>query len=490
MELEINKILLGENPRKDFGDIDELSASIKERGVLEPLLVNEKNELIAGERRLRASVKAGLTKVPVIVKDLDSEAIAEVKLIENIQRKDLNLIEEGLAFKKYMKDTKHSNEFLSRKINKPIDYINRRVMLTKLPSTIQKELIKGKLKLGHGLLLCKMEKSQQLKFMKDILEENRSVESAKHSLTSWSKHSCRMREAQFDMKDCKKCKFNGATQSELFETGKVLTGLCLNVSCFKKKTLEKIKELKVQYKKVLWKGSSYELPRGFSSYGIPDKEQERLRNGMNPDNYLVKIDDDGKVDEYFKYKPPKEKGTGTGNSTDKEEILKNRVEKYVDSTLFEKAKELSKLSSLPVKALGVWSMCNKYLNSYGEDEEDKWFKEVFGCNFDYGEKPVEAIFKADSKALDKAIFHLVKYVVKEMDLRDRSITTKTMGFKWEEHWVIDEEFLTLHTKPQLLKLGAELKFGGLHDKMKKKEMIDYILKKDLKGKVPKVILSK
>ena len=109
MEIAVEQIHVQSNPRTDFGNIDELRGSIREKGIIEPLVVKEvkggKYELIAGERRLRAAMAAGLDKVPVAVRQGDEADIEEVKLIENIHRKDFNPIEEGLGFLAYMDKT-------------------------------------------------------------------------------------------------------------------------------------------------------------------------------------------------------------------------------------------------------------------------------------------------------------------------------------------------------------------------------------------------
>ena len=138
METAIENVVVKNNPRMDFGDIDELTASVKDKGILEPLLVKKLDgdvvELIAGEKRLRSARAAGLSKVPIVFYEGDKTDIEEVKLIENMHRKDLNPVEEARAFKKYMDATKSSLETLAERLSKPKLYIERRLKIIDLPA--------------------------------------------------------------------------------------------------------------------------------------------------------------------------------------------------------------------------------------------------------------------------------------------------------------------------------------------------------------------
>jgi ParB family chromosome partitioning protein len=158
MEIELEYIAVKSNPRTDFGPIDELAASIKEKGIIEPLVVKKTGdnayELVAGERRLRAAKAVGLENVPVSVREGDDTDIEEVKLIENIHRKDFNPIEEAIAFQNYIDTTKASIQTLSDKIAKPKLYVQRRLELLKLPKDIQKAVSDGKIRIGARQESC------------------------------------------------------------------------------------------------------------------------------------------------------------------------------------------------------------------------------------------------------------------------------------------------------------------------------------------------
>jgi len=142
-------------PRKTFSEeaIKELSLSIKEKGVLQPLLVKKAEkgyELIAGERRLRASHKAGLLVVPVVLKDVDEKTSQEISLVENIQRKDLNILEEAEAYKSLINSYKYTQEDVSKKLGKNRTAITNALRLLKLSENIKKDLLQDKISMGHA----------------------------------------------------------------------------------------------------------------------------------------------------------------------------------------------------------------------------------------------------------------------------------------------------------------------------------------------------
>ena len=148
-------------PREVFKDdsLKELAASIKEKGVIQPILLQkleEGYELIAGERRLRATKLLGLKTVPSIIKSIHKSEALELAIIENIQREDLNPIEEAKAYKMLMEDFQLSQEGVAKKVGRERSTIANTLRLLKLPTVIQKDLSEGKLTSGHAraLLAC------------------------------------------------------------------------------------------------------------------------------------------------------------------------------------------------------------------------------------------------------------------------------------------------------------------------------------------------
>ncbi len=168
-------------PRKIFSEeaIKELSLSIEEKGVLQPLLVKraEKGfELIAGERRLRAAHKAGLLVVPVILKDVDEQTSQEIALIENIQRKDLNVLEEAEAYQNLINRYNYTQEDVSKKLGKNRTVITNALRLLKLSESIKKDLLLEKISMGHARAYLGVESSSvQHEVHKKVLKKGLSV---------------------------------------------------------------------------------------------------------------------------------------------------------------------------------------------------------------------------------------------------------------------------------------------------------------------------
>lgn len=168
-------------PRKRVGEaaIDQLAESIKEKGIIQPLLVSKNSEgyeLIAGERRWRAAQKAGLMEVPVVVRETDPNDRLELALIENIQRQDLNPIEEAEAYEKLIQEFGLSQEEVGRRVGKDRSSIANFLRLRKLPSQVQDKISEGGLSFGHGKCLLGLESSQeQIALAKTIIEKGLSV---------------------------------------------------------------------------------------------------------------------------------------------------------------------------------------------------------------------------------------------------------------------------------------------------------------------------
>ena len=151
-----------EQPRKVFDEdaLIELSESIKQYGVLQPLLVQKKDkyyEIIAGERRWRAAKLAGVKEVPVIIKDYSTQEVMEIALIENIQREDLNPIEEAQAYQRLIKDYRLKQDEVAEKVSKSRAAITNSLRLLKLDERVQEMVMEGKLSNGHARAIIGIE---------------------------------------------------------------------------------------------------------------------------------------------------------------------------------------------------------------------------------------------------------------------------------------------------------------------------------------------
>ena len=176
-EIEPNK----NQPRRNFNSesIDELAESIKRYGVIQPIIVSKKDnyyEIIAGERRWRAARMAGLRKVPVIVKDYDDLKTLEAALIENVQREDLNPIEEAFTYVRFADEFNLSQEEIAKKVGKSRSAVANSMRLVNLDPRVQVFVKEGKLSNGHGRTLLSIDDSElQFELAEKIIDDGLSV---------------------------------------------------------------------------------------------------------------------------------------------------------------------------------------------------------------------------------------------------------------------------------------------------------------------------
>ncbi len=169
-------------PRKNFNEhqLNELVESIKQYGIIQPLIVTQKNgryELIAGERRLRAAKILGLAAVPAIVRQADEQQKLELALVENLQREDLNAIETAIAYRKLIDEFNLSQEELAVRVSRSRPVITNTLRFLNLPEEIQNALIEGKITEGHAKIIIGLEtEAQQFALYKKILLNKMSVD--------------------------------------------------------------------------------------------------------------------------------------------------------------------------------------------------------------------------------------------------------------------------------------------------------------------------
>jgi ParB family chromosome partitioning protein len=173
--------------RNVFDDekLGELTSSVREHGVIQPLLVRKTStgfELIAGERRLRAARAAGLKEVPVILSEVDDHKAAEMGLIENIQRENLNAMEEAAAYEKMMSEYHYTQETLAETLGKSRSYIANTLRLLSLDQKAKELLSEGKISAGHGRALLSVKaETRKEQLLQRILKENLSVRQAEEA---------------------------------------------------------------------------------------------------------------------------------------------------------------------------------------------------------------------------------------------------------------------------------------------------------------------
>ena len=180
-ELSLDEIMPKEGqPRSVFDDeaLNELKLSIEQHGVLQPILVREasgKYEIIAGERRYRAAKLAELEKIPAIVLDVDDATSAQLSLIENIQREDLNPVEEALAYQKILRELSWTQAELANRLGKSRTYITNSLRLLKLEENYLAALISGDITSSQARTLLSMEEKQREKYFQKLLKKETNV---------------------------------------------------------------------------------------------------------------------------------------------------------------------------------------------------------------------------------------------------------------------------------------------------------------------------
>ena len=193
-------------PRTNYNDekLNELKASIKEKGVLQPILVREKNgyyEVVAGERRLRAARALNLAEVPVIIKSVTDQEALVLALVENIQRQELNPIEEAEAFRKLIEDFQFTQDSVAHSVGKDRSTISNALRLLKLPNDMLKSVYDSHLSVGHARALLAVESPTERKRLFDlVLKKGLSVRELENLVQARNKSGAR-RDKQKAVKD-------------------------------------------------------------------------------------------------------------------------------------------------------------------------------------------------------------------------------------------------------------------------------------------------
>ena len=197
-EVEPNR----EQPRKNFNEdaLLELSDSIKQYGVIQPLIVQKKGdhyEIIAGERRWRAAKMAGIKEIPVIIKDYSDQQVMEISLIENIQREDLNPIEEAMAYKNLMEEFHLKQDEIAEKVSKSRTAVTNSMRLLKLDKRVQQMMIDDMISAGHARTLITIEDPDvQYNIATKIFDEKLSVRETEQMVTLIQKPEVKKEKAE------------------------------------------------------------------------------------------------------------------------------------------------------------------------------------------------------------------------------------------------------------------------------------------------------
>lgn len=193
--IDIKQIVISPfQPRKTFDEdqIKELSQSIKDLGIIQPIVVRRTlngYELVAGERRLRASKIAGFTTIPAVIKELDDRQTAEIALVENLQRSDLNFFEEAEGYQKLMKEFNLTQEELAKRVGKSQSAIANKLRILKLPFSVRTAISPELVTERHVRALLKLpDEDAQLQVLKEIYERDLTVRQVEELISSWGKN--------------------------------------------------------------------------------------------------------------------------------------------------------------------------------------------------------------------------------------------------------------------------------------------------------------
>lgn len=189
-------------PRKNFDDnaLQELANSIKEHGVFQPIIAKKSikgYEIIAGERRVKASILAGKTTIPAIIRDFSDQDMMEIALLENLQRENLNALEEAMAYKKLLDELHLTQESLAERLGKSRSHITNMLGLLTLPEEVKDMIMDGKISMSHARVLSKIDNSEKIKELADkIIVDGlsvREIEDLSHTDTTIEKKNTQVR---------------------------------------------------------------------------------------------------------------------------------------------------------------------------------------------------------------------------------------------------------------------------------------------------------
>jgi ParB/RepB/Spo0J family partition protein len=269
---EFKSVAIGEikpdpnQPRKFYDKVamDELTQSVKEKGVLQPILIMPNGQgfiLVCGERRFKASQAAGLAEIPAVIRTLTDDEALELQIIENLQRKDVHPMEEAVAFKSMMesKTKPYSIDDIAAKVNKPVAYITQRISLNALIPELQKDFWSGKFLVGHAVLFSRLSPEDQKTCFKECRDYDKDYKNIRGATEFIQRNIMRVLSAapfkkddptlNPDMGPCTTCPFKSGNNPSLFADVKE-DDRCFKPACFTKKleehTIRKVESILVE----------------------------------------------------------------------------------------------------------------------------------------------------------------------------------------------------------------------------------------------------
>lgn len=507
MEMKTEEIKVKSNPRKDFGNMTELVESIRQHGIIEPLIVNKEGELIAGERRLKAAKSLGIEKVPVRIMEPGEAETEEIKIIENIQRKDLTPVEEGTAFERYVKHIKCSAETLAKKIGKTTQYVERRIMLPKLIEEAGKALEQGEIKMGHATVLAQLDEAQQAAGLKAIKEgrynpkefatfmrwndkidlaasgEVIELPTQKKGQTILTDVGAKLPDANEIMQSKAFAKdLNAYVESEkrrLMKQGiQVVSKQHVQT---KYPHAELINTWDSEYKKAI-----IELPKSKDYAVIVDWNGSYLRTEVVR---LTKKKEEKK--EQAQMTKKKTAAAEKALNLSREQKLQNRIDEFKKKFKVTKIDELISPATKLMKAMNLYAMVsNAPFRGECTILSQSLLKEMGFTKGKYDYKPVVNLTKIlamDEKTITGFIDKAAKLWIHDIWGNDLDAAAKEAGVDVLKHFKLSEEYLNIYSKEQLSKLAKEFKVK-LEPDGNKASVVKQLMK-DAKQQIPKEMLK-
>ena len=524
------------NPRKTFNDVPftELVLSIQEKGVLQPIIVRplvdsesdrRKYEIVAGERRWRASVTAGMVTIPAIIRELTDREAFDVMVIENLQREDLDPLEEARAFEAYATEG-GDVEDLANKIESDPRYIRRRVRILTLPEEILTGWRDGKVSLGH------LEQLMRLSRKEDILE---CYKKATDEYSPWSVADLReeiddrspeLSTALFDTGNCETCTMNTSIQGGIFGTDFTAEkALCLNPKCFKEKQVNYLTEhWKETEAAAEFQTNGFELVEdiNYADYSPFYSHHTDKLSACTECSKLVSILElsghvrlgracMGSKDCYRAVLSGKdESGSGANGKNTR---VNNIGPEFQDR--FYRERVPVEAARMPFEDEHILRLIARSLLSASSKSTEE-FKKAFGVKGSWYEDKEKIWIALEALSSDDLIHWIRKtalYLTLEdvqagFDMPMKHAIGRHFGLDLARDWILHKEYLQRKTIPEILAICKDLKllegpevktFAATklrlktekYDTLRKKDLIRLILESgiDLTGKVPKEILK-
>lgn len=531
--IDINRIKTVSNPRTkiDKNSINDLADSIKTHGILQPVLVSQINgsfRLISGERRLRAAKIAGVKEIPALVRNINEDQLLDVQIEENLQRQDLNPMEEAIAIKNYIENKDIELEELSARLNKSVQFLKERLKLTELHKRVQKLLLKEEMTFAQAKIMATLSRKDQIELLNSLNEEGCAI----HKMTAYefqrvveNDFMCSLNNVSFDKQDCLKCLYRSDAQLDFFDSPETIKSKCLNRICFNKKldeqTKKKLEKCEKRGNKILT-GEEYieqENSKKSRDFGIGkpynmSKEEwkeclgcEQL--GAYESRHPYSSETIGRIclnKRCFNLKTKTDSSNGNGH--DKEAILKKRLNDLRRKWLHDITEKLLQTKAIYRVVLALCDIC--YNHEHTEIFKKHGIKvESYATLKDAVRYVLLKMPKNVFNKLDALLRDVLAHKVKNIDYDDDILIemAKFHSEKYENYFIIDEDFLNAHTKDQLHDLAVEIGFDKFIENTKdvdsktekdrrkrwrnlsKKDLVEMFLNSgfDLKGVVPKVI---